>query len=678
MVKNSVDILLRYLRTVAAAHVEQAERGQTDRRLLERFVRAHDEAAFAALLERHGPMVLGVCRRALRNEHLAEEVLQATFLVLARSAGAIRKQQSLAGWLHGAALRLAHKARAEAARAARGDRRPRPEPPPGPAAEASWREVRQILDEELQRLPQSYRLPLVLCYLEGWTRDEAAAQLGWTPGRLKGLLERGRERLRGRLIRRGLAPAAAGAMLLAETALASPVAPLLAVMTLRAALRLAAGASLGDCGLSGTVIGLSRGGLGIMGSKNVSLLLAITLALGILSSGAGVLSQRLGPARAENPDQPAARLSPPKGVQLNSPGQTPAAPTHKGAGSDDPVKQKPPDDQSDKPRATGARIDAAAVPDKAEIMLGEPSYLSFKVANHSDRNLRILVGGDYRNRLGRPNSFKVEVVGADGKKVPQPDSGFDMGGITGAQKLPARGEYLFRLFLPHWATFEKPGRYTFTIRRKLELFPDDESDPFRSKAEVIDVTATATVTVVATDPVKLGKLITELGSKMFDRTTVEQADQADEAQRILAAIEDERVIPYFAELAQKPHFASRLAACAPLGRFKNDEALEALKKLAGTTAEIRDSATTLEIAESSADNVRQAAVHAIAGSPHPKAMALLWTFADDRYYGVRLTVLHRAAELNTPEARAVIEKMTSDSNEAVRKEAIRYLKERSR
>src|SRR5262245_34264787 len=118
--------------------------------------------------------------------------------------------------------------------------RPGPEAPPGPAAEASWREVRRVLDEELQRLPDSYRLPLVLCYLEGRTRDEAA-QLGWTPGRLKGLLERGRERLRGRLIRRGLAPAAAGAALLAETAIAGPVPPLLAVATQRVALHLAAG-----------------------------------------------------------------------------------------------------------------------------------------------------------------------------------------------------------------------------------------------------------------------------------------------------------------------------------------------------------------------------------------------------------------------------------------------------
>src|SRR6185436_7475010 len=118
--------------------------------------------AFAALLERHGPMVMGVCRRALRDEHLAEDVFQATFLVLARNAGAVRKQHSLSAFLHGVALRLTRKANATAARAARDTDRATPEPPHGPAVEASWREVRQILDDELARLPERYRFPLIL------------------------------------------------------------------------------------------------------------------------------------------------------------------------------------------------------------------------------------------------------------------------------------------------------------------------------------------------------------------------------------------------------------------------------------------------------------------------------------------------------------------------------------
>ncbi len=642
MTNHAVEILLRRLRVLSAGPVVE---GQADQHLLARFVWQHDEAAFAALMERHGPMVLGVCRRVLHDEHLAEDVLQASFLVLARSAKAIRKRPSVASWLHGVALRLARKAKAEAARAGRGDTRPQPEPPPGPVAEASWREVRRILDEELQRLPESYRLPLVLCYLEGRTRDEAAAQLGWAPGRLKGLLERGRERLRGRLIRRGLAPAA-GAALLAESALAAPVPPLLAVATLRAALRLGAGEALCACGVSVAVMRLTEGGLRVMASKKVPLVLVLALGLAALGAGTGLLAQRFGPVASDpSTERTVPATAPPR----------------------QPDRDRPRGDKK-----VGARIIVAAVPEKSEVMLGEPTYFSFKVGNRSDRNLRIMVGGDYRNRLGRPDSFRVEVVGPDGKKVPQPDAGFHMGGITSAQRLPAKGEYDFSLFLPDWATFEKPGRYTLTIRRKLELVPDDGTDAFAHKADVIDVIARATITVVPTDRVKLGAIIDRLGSKMLDRS---RSDEAERAGKMLAAIHDERVVPYFAALAEKPRYSPRFAACAPLGRYKTDKAFEALKMLAATTgADIRASATTAELAETSADGVRHAAAVAIAGSPHPTALPFLWTLADDRYHGVRLTVLHKAAEVKTPEARDIIQKMNSDANETVRNEALRYKK----
>jgi hypothetical protein len=298
-------------------------------------------------------------------------------------------------------------------------------------------------------------------------------------------------------------------------------------------------------------------------------------------------------------------------------------------------------------------------------MLGEPGYLLFKVANPSDQDLQIIVGGDYRNALGRPDSFKVEVVGADGQKVPQPDAKFNMGGIVGPQKVPAKGEFVFRVFLPHWAAFEKPGRYTVTIRRKLQHSLDAK------ESDGIDTTATTTITVVPADAAKLGTLIASLGVTLLDRNS----DEAERAQQMLTAIHDERVVPYFVALAEKPHSSPRFAACRPLGRYNNDQAFEALKKLTKTTGtDIRASATTLELAESSADGVRHAAANAVSGSPHPQAIPSLWTLANDRYYGVRITVLHKAAELKTPEARAIIQKMTADENETVRNEAIRYQK----
>jgi RNA polymerase sigma factor (sigma-70 family) len=175
----------------------------TDRELLHRFVQQRDEAAFAALVQRHGPMVLSVCRRVLRHVHDAEDACQAAFLVLARKAGSIRKSESLGSWLHGVAFRSAANLKRQVAR------RHAHEKPAADVAQAdngdvSWWEVRAVLDEELRRLPARYQAPLVLCYLEGKTRDEAAQELGWSTGTLRGRLERGRDLLRSRLVRRGL------------------------------------------------------------------------------------------------------------------------------------------------------------------------------------------------------------------------------------------------------------------------------------------------------------------------------------------------------------------------------------------------------------------------------------------------------------------------------------------
>src|SRR5262249_17481263 len=152
-----------------------------------------------------GPLVLGVCRRVLHNWHDAEDAFQATFLTLARKAASISKQDSVGGWLHQVAYNLALKAKAHAATRQARQRQAQNRPPDDPLTELTGRELLAVLDEELQQLPERYRAPLVLCYLEGRTRDEAARQLGWSLGTLKRRLEQARARLRGRLERRGLA-----------------------------------------------------------------------------------------------------------------------------------------------------------------------------------------------------------------------------------------------------------------------------------------------------------------------------------------------------------------------------------------------------------------------------------------------------------------------------------------
>ena len=156
--------------------------GPTDRDLLAGFASRGDHAAFAELVRRHGPMVLRTCRRTLRHEEDAEDAFQATFLVLAEKAGSVRKTEALGSWLHGVAHRVALRARRDAGRRRAHEREARPMPTTAGTRDADWREVQAALDEEIRALPEKYRAPFVLCFLEGRSRAEAAAELGLEEG----------------------------------------------------------------------------------------------------------------------------------------------------------------------------------------------------------------------------------------------------------------------------------------------------------------------------------------------------------------------------------------------------------------------------------------------------------------------------------------------------------------
>ncbi len=195
-------------------HSLPAAQAASDRELLARFVAGRDEAAFAALVERHGPMVLAVCRRVLGCAAWADDAFQATFLILVRKAAAITRPELLANWLFGVAVRTARKARRAAARRAHHERQAAAVSSTAPPPDADWNDLRPHLDEELARLPDRHRAPLVLCYLEGLTNEEAARRLGWPAGSMSYRLARGRELLRQRLGRRaGLAPPLFAALL---------------------------------------------------------------------------------------------------------------------------------------------------------------------------------------------------------------------------------------------------------------------------------------------------------------------------------------------------------------------------------------------------------------------------------------------------------------------------------
>ncbi len=194
--------------------------GLSDAQLLERFFSQRDAGAFEALVVRHGPMVLSVCRRILRDPHDAEDAFQATFLVLVKSGGAIRGRDALASWLHQVAHRVALRANSAAARRRSLERKV------GEMAVAPSNELQasddmlSLLDEEIARLPEKHRLAIVYCDLEGLTQEQAAEQLGWSKRTLQHRLAKGRAQLRHRLTRRGLAPE--GATLGVALALPSP------------------------------------------------------------------------------------------------------------------------------------------------------------------------------------------------------------------------------------------------------------------------------------------------------------------------------------------------------------------------------------------------------------------------------------------------------------------------
>jgi RNA polymerase sigma factor (sigma-70 family) len=197
--------VLQYLRTLAP---DQAG-GETDGQLLGRFVAHHDETAFSELLQRHGRLVWSVCCRVLSHGPDAEDAFQATFLVLVRKAASVGRRESVRSWLYGVASRVAVRARQAQRKRAGQDLLQDIASAAGPSAEPVWHDVRPVLDEELNRLPEKYRLPVILCYLEGKTSDEAADALGYPRGTIASRLARARDRLRSRLTRRGLTLSAA-------------------------------------------------------------------------------------------------------------------------------------------------------------------------------------------------------------------------------------------------------------------------------------------------------------------------------------------------------------------------------------------------------------------------------------------------------------------------------------
>ncbi|HEY7156720.1 MAG TPA: sigma-70 family RNA polymerase sigma factor [Gemmataceae bacterium] len=266
----------------------------SDADLLECFVSRRDEAAFAALVRRHGPMVFGVCRRMLRHAQDAEDAFQATFLVLVRKAADIGRRELLGNWLYGVAARVAARARVAAARRQTREAADMERIAEATRSPAESPEFAEAIEEEVQRLPTKYRRAVVLCYLEGRTNEEAAGELRWPVGTVKGRLARAREMLRKRLTRRGLVlSTGAIAAALSPEALAVTLPPALIHSTLQAAASFAAGNAAAVGLVSAQAAELMKGVLHTMFVTKMKTLAALVLALAVVVGGSGGFAYHL-------------------------------------------------------------------------------------------------------------------------------------------------------------------------------------------------------------------------------------------------------------------------------------------------------------------------------------------------------------------------------------------------
>jgi RNA polymerase sigma factor (sigma-70 family) len=307
MPTDQANRIIRHLRKIASVRSRET---LSDGQLLELFVAQREEAALATLVERHGPMVLAVCRRVLRNPHDAEDAFQATFLVLLRKAASIARRDLLSSWLYGVAYRTALKARTASAKR-RAKETPLHDLPTKPSAGQDWQELLPLLDQELNRLPDKYRAPVVLCDLEVKTRREAARLLGIPEGTLSTRLARGRALLAKKLARHGLYLSVGPlAVLLSKNAASATMPPALAASTVRAAGLWVAGKTTAEA-ISANVIALTEGVLKSMMLTRLKTSLVVLLALVLVGGGVRFQLYRL---RAEGEPGTPAKVEDPRSV----------------------------------------------------------------------------------------------------------------------------------------------------------------------------------------------------------------------------------------------------------------------------------------------------------------------------------------------------------------------------
>lgn len=263
--------------------------GMTDGQLLEAYVSRHDEASLTTLIQRHGLMVWGVCRRILGHGPDAEDAFQATFLVLVRKATSVKPREMVANWLYGVARQTALKARATVRTRQGRERQVVGMSEPAAEGPAQWDEVLPVLDEEIARLPEKYRAVIVLCDLECRTRKEVACQLGVPEGTVAGWVARARGMLAKRLAGRGVASSGGMAAAAMAQDVASAGLPTLVSSTITAARLFAAGQAATPGVISAEVVALTEGVLKTMLMAKLKNSMAMAVVVVMVGAGAGLL-----------------------------------------------------------------------------------------------------------------------------------------------------------------------------------------------------------------------------------------------------------------------------------------------------------------------------------------------------------------------------------------------------
>jgi RNA polymerase sigma factor (sigma-70 family) len=479
MAVGPLSCVLDYLRRDAVPRAG----GLTDGQMLGRYIACRDEAAFAALVRRHGPMVLGVCRRVLANLHDAEDAFQATFLVLVRRAGSVAPRERVGNWLYGVAYRTALEARAAAARRRTKERRLRERARPEASPDESWSDLRPLLDRELSRLPEKYRAPVILCDLEGKARREAARILGWPEGTLSCRLARARALLAGRLKRHGLALSAGTlGIVLTGQATARLSAPL-AARTAGAAVRWAEGKATSGV-ISARVAGLTHEVLRTMLLTKLKVVTVVLLA--VFGIGVGAWSCTI--AAAE-----------PTPVESSSVSSRPAV-----VGG---AKKPAPETTADRLSSQGKRDSARGENERLE---RENKKLKRQVED-LQRELRRLkaatAGGEARGKVNKSARFtQIRFEGPAGATVAWEEPAEIRGGKAGKRH---------HLVLPGRANFA-PGRiYRLKVsgipgRKGLELYPTLEVCPARAQSFLAHCFVAVKLTDEDLDQASAGNLVTKV------------------------------------------------------------------------------------------------------------------------------------------------------------------------